>query len=362
MTVALACLAILLLIWVGYPVIVQALAWAVSRPLGGPSGDLPRVTFVLATRAGSEAYLSRVRNAFDTDYPGELLDAVVGLDDGSTDRSGTSERLTVVRGDDPGGKATALNAAVRAARGEILVFSDVAQVFVRSTIPRLVDELRREPALGAVSGLLEVGRGGSGGLMTMYWKWERRLRRNEARLHSTVGVTGAVYAMRRNCWRPLPAGLILDDVYGPMRVVLDGARVGFRADAIATDDRTFDVHQEFSRKVRTLTGVIQLCAWLPATLNPLRNPVWLQFLFHKLLRLATPYLVLVTVVAWVIALVARVPRESAVTLGALLPVAALLLLASRKLRNTLRMGLAMQLAVVRATVNGVRGNWDVWTR
>lgn len=362
MTVALACLAILVLIWVGYPVIVQLLAWVVPRPRAAPSGALPRVTFVLATRSGSDEYLRRIANAFETDYPAELLDAVVGLDAAVTGNTGGGERLTVARGDEPGGKATALNAAVRAARGEILVFSDVAQVFERSTIPRLVEELRRDPGLGAVSGLLDVGRGGSGGLMTLYWKWERWLRRNEALLHSTVGVTGAVYAMRRGCWRPLPAGLILDDVYGPMRIVLDGSRVGFRADAIATDERTFDVQQEFRRKVRTLTGVIQLCAWLPATLVPFRNPIWLQFVFHKLLRLATPYLVLVLLVASAIGVVTRAPREAAVGISALLPVGVLVILASRKLRSTLRMGLAMQLAVVRATVNGVRGNWDVWTR
>ena len=41
--------------------------------------------------------------------------------------------------------------------------------------------------------------------------------------------------------------------------------------------------------VRTLTGVIQVCAWLPGVLNPLRNRIWLQFVFHKLLRLLTPY-------------------------------------------------------------------------
>ena len=52
--------------------------------------------------------------------------------------------------------------------------------------------------------------------------------------------------------------------------------------------------------MRTLTGVLQLCAWLPQTLAPVRNPVWPQFVTHKLLRLLTPYWVLVCVV-WAIA-------------------------------------------------------------
>ena len=42
---------------------------------------------------------------------------------------------------------------------------------------------------------------------------------------STLGATGAIYAVRRALWRPLPADTLLDDVLAPMRVVLAGYRV-----------------------------------------------------------------------------------------------------------------------------------------
>ena len=90
----------------------------------------------------------------------------------------------------------------------------------------------------------------------------------EARIHSAIGVTGAIYAMRRELWAALPQGLILDDLYAPMQVVLRGYRVGFCDAAIATDARRFTPKDEYRRKARTLTGVLQLCAWLPSVLSP----------------------------------------------------------------------------------------------
>ncbi len=74
-----------------------------------------------------------------------------------------------------------------------------------------------------------------------------------------------------------------------MDVALRGYRVVHDDHAHAFDrlpDRTRD---EFSRKVRTLSGCLQLATRLPAVLLPWRNPVWLQFVSHKLLRLLAPW-------------------------------------------------------------------------
>src|SRR5205814_2287338 len=125
------------------------------------------------------------------------------------------------------------------------------------------------------------------------------LRRCEAQVHSCVGVTGAVYAMRRKLWSPLPAGLINDDVYIPMRMVLAGYRIAFADDAHAVETRRPTAQQEYTRKLRTLTGVLQLCAWLPELLVPHRNPIWPQFVIHKLLRLLTPYCLL-GIAVWIL--------------------------------------------------------------
>src|SRR5207245_507799 len=66
------------------------------------------------------------------------------------------------------------------------------------------------------------------GVMTgvgLYWRYEKWLRKQESRLHSTVGVTGAISAVRRELFRTIPQGTILDDVYWPLLVAMQGKRV-----------------------------------------------------------------------------------------------------------------------------------------
>lgn len=370
---AVACAALVVGIWLVYPLTIGLVA-LLTRRGGAFASDapVPHVSVVLATRDADIAIRERVDDLLRTAYPHDRLEVLVALD-ATRD---ASEPLTfaniavpvrVLRGDDPGGKASTLNTAVRAARGDVLVFADTAQRFAPDAIPRLVAALVADQRLGAVSGALQIGTDGRAATAAeLYWRLERWLRREEAKVHSTVGVTGAIYAQRREAWVPLPAGLILDDLYGPMRLVLDGWRVGFCDEAHAIDERRFVTEKEYARKVRTLTGNLQLCAWLPATLIPVRNPIWLQFVCHKLLRLLTPYLVALGLLAAAIALPSLVagmlPRSAMLVLfgiGALVIIGPAV---SRNVRKALFAVVAMQFAVVHATINGLRGRWDVWHR
>ena len=292
----------LAIIWVAYPLIVAAMAAVRSAAANDRAPAPTRVSVVIASSDTAASIRARVADVLLADYPSDLISMVVALDYSSAratlqELAGLDPRVEVVHGDPPGGKASALNAAVRAARGDVLVFTDTAQSFDPRAISELVAALG-DWRLGAVSGYLELERAQRGGTLAhVYWRYERALRGYEARLHSSVGVTGAIYAMRRQLWNPLPAGLILDDVYTPMRLAVAGWRIGFTTRAVAFDERRFTPVQEYHRKVRTLTGVIQLCAWQPAVLDPFRNPIWTQFVAHKLLRLLTPYLALVAVFA-----------------------------------------------------------------
>jgi cellulose synthase/poly-beta-1,6-N-acetylglucosamine synthase-like glycosyltransferase len=371
MTLAVVSVSALLAIWLGYPLVVAALAAVRRERPRGVDGALPTVTVIVATRDDAATVGRRVENALAGDYPPDRLSVVVALDAAGAlatpaQLAALGPRVRVVVGDAPGGKAAALNAGVRAATGEVLVMADTAQTFSIGAIRALVEALG-VPRMGAVSGQLEiVAHGRRRSLGDYYWLLERWLRRNEGRVHSTIGVTGAIYATRARLWTPLPEGLILDDLYVPMRLVLAGHRVGFTAAASAADARVVAASQEYRRKARTLTGVLQLCAWLPGVLNPLRNPVWMQFVFHKLLRLLTPYLVLATLLGLTLAAAEYFGRTFFVAVGAAVLAGALVALArpafGRRVRDLLVWGVAMQGAIVVATVNGVRGRWDVWHR
>jgi biofilm PGA synthesis N-glycosyltransferase PgaC len=366
--IALAALAAILLIWLGYPVAISLVAKVAAKPnVPNSSAAVTRsVSVVLATRDGPDAVKARVANLFETAHPRGLLEIIVALD--ADDSESTPEmlatfdqRVRVVIGDLPGGKASTLNAGVRAATGDIMVMADVAQRFDAQTIPELVTALEDE-RFGAVSGALELGRDGGASPVDLYWRLEKWLRYNESLIHSSVGVTGAVYATRRALWVELPAGTLLDDVYVPMSLVLRGHRVGFSYSAKARDVRTFDSKAEGARKTRTLTGVIQLLGLLPA-IKSSANPIRVQFVMHKLARLTTPLWLAMFVLAGfgvTAILAAQYPLPILVlVVGTTAAVAAVPALRRRAL-HVASWVISLQLATVRAIRNGLRGKWSVW--
>ena len=365
---AIACSA-LLTIWFGYPLTMWLLARALGQPLH-PDREAARrrtVSVVVASRESAGLVVQRVANLLNTAHPAELVEVIVALD--ATGAAATGDdlegdtRVRVIRGDAPGGKAATLNAGVRAATGDILVLADVAQEFNRQTIPALVACLE-DARFGAVSGALTLGRQAHGpNPVHVYWALEKWLRRNESLLHSSIGVTGAVYAVRRALWPPIPAGTILDDVFVPMMLVLGGHRIGFTYDAQAFDIRAFDSSAEGERKARTLTGVLQLLAILPDVLSQ-SNPVRAQFVMHKLARLTTPLFVAVLGLAGVTTVLLTTMRNPRIMLPTLLLSGVAVVVVAPLRRNTLRTMrwiVALQAATLRAISNGVRGRWSVWS-
>jgi len=175
------------------------------------------------------------------------------------------------------------------------VFADARQDFAQDTISRLVSNFS-DPQVGAVSGSLSIdpSKSSIGEGVDAYWKLEKQLRADESRLDSCVGCTGAVYAIRRELFEPIPGDTLLDDVVIPMRISLKKHRVIFDASAIAYDPQTLEPESEKIRKKRTLAGNFQMLFRYPGWLLPWRNRLWWQLISHKYLRIVSPaFLVLV---------------------------------------------------------------------
>jgi len=241
---------------------------------------------------------SRVINLLGQRYPGPL--DIIVVSDGSTDGTRAAlarfaDRITVIELP-RGGKPTALNAGVARAAGEIVVFADARQTFSPDAIRELVSNFD-DPTVGGATGQLildcevspEAADSSIADGVGLYWRYEKWLRRHESRVWSTLGATGAIYALRRELWRPLPSHALLDDVLAPMRVVLAGRRIVFDERAHAFDRVASDGSTESRRKTRTLAGNYQILALEPSLLNPFANPVWTQYVSHKLGRLLVPW-------------------------------------------------------------------------
>jgi cellulose synthase/poly-beta-1,6-N-acetylglucosamine synthase-like glycosyltransferase len=281
-----------------------------QQPHASPDVALPGVTVIVAARNEAPRLRARVANLLASDYPADRLQIIVASDGSTDDPAGAlapyADRVTLLMLP-PRAKAAALNAAVMHATHPILVFADARQRFAPDAIRRLVSHFA-DPAIGAVSGELMLDC--EAGLQTRlprsstigegvgaYWTYEKWIRRHEALVGSTPGVTGAIAAMRRWLWQPLPPDTILDDVLTPMRVVQRGYRVTFDPAARAYDVTAADASTELRRKVRTLAGNVQLVAIDPGLLLPWRNRIWIQFVSHKMARLLVPYALAVLFVA-----------------------------------------------------------------
>jgi len=264
-----------------------------ARPVR-PMPIFPPVSIVIAARNEGTHLEAKLQNLQQLDYPRELVDTLV-VSDGSTDQTTdilanfVDSRVRSIVLPMHCGKAEALNRAIEAAIGDIVVFMDVRQCVATDCIKTLVENFAN-PAVGCVSGALILGEGQETSTRGVgsYWRMEKAIRNWESRAGSSVGATGALYAVRRSLVPHLPTGLILDDVFVPMEVARSGARVIFEPRALAWDNLPSNAKQEFRRKVRTLFGNYQLLCmapWLLTAANPLR----FEFVSHKLFRLAIPF-------------------------------------------------------------------------
>ncbi len=298
---------VILYVYLGYPLLIAAWARLGGKPVRKATGGAatwPSISIVVAARNEASRLPARLANLLALPYPGHR--DIVVVSDGSSDDSVTAvnefarahdldtDVLRVIEVPS-GGKPRALNAGVGAARGEILVFADARQQFGEQTLVELASNFGDE-LVGGVTGelILDCEKAATtdssvGDGVGLYWKYEKWLRRNESAVWSTLGATGAIYALRRRLWQPLPPETLLDDVLAPMTAVLQGYRIVFEERAVAYDRTSQDAAAESRRKTRTLAGNYQILVQQPRLLVPFRNPVWLQYLSHKVGRLLVPW-------------------------------------------------------------------------
>lgn len=281
--------------YLGYPVLLTAAVRFFSRPVQKGHFE-PHVSIVISAFNEERFILRKIENLLQSDYPREKFEIIVGSDGGSdkTDDlvSGhPDERVKFFRFVQNMGKPHVLNGLVAEATGSIIVFTDSRQRFERNTIKELVDNFA-DPEVGCVSGELyfeEVAESGVAKGMDAYWKYEKYLRRQESAIGSMLGATGAIYAIRRRLFEPVPTDILVDDMYIPLNIIRKGYRAVFDGQARAFDLVSSRGGQEFTRKVRTLAGNFQIFKSFKDLMMPFRSPVAWQLISHKLMRLLIPH-------------------------------------------------------------------------
>jgi cellulose synthase/poly-beta-1,6-N-acetylglucosamine synthase-like glycosyltransferase len=286
-----ASVAFLLYVLAGYPL----LLWLMARQkqkARNPVFEPKSVTVLLPVHNGGKWLERKLQSLLQQNYPLERVDVVV-ISDGSTDNTADVARQFSDRGVQlltvpKGGKASALNAGMEIATGEIAFFTDVRQPLERDCLRNLVSRFA-DPQVGAVCGELIILDGETQEELSvgLYWKLEKWIRKQLSATGSLLVVTGCLYAARRALIEPLPPDALGDDIFTPQSILRKGSRVVFEPLAKAYDYPTaLDV--EFRRKVRTLAGLYQY------VLRHGMGPYPFHFFSYKVSRLLMPWALLLT--------------------------------------------------------------------
>ncbi len=303
-------LSLVLYAYVGYPLLLGLFARTLGRRgvhgKVSASGELPTVSLVISAYNEQKWIGKRIADALAQDYPADRLQIVVASD-GSTDQ--TAAIVAAMAAQHPGrvivedcpqrrGKANVLNAVLPTVAGEVVVLSDANTFFDRSAIRKLVRWFGDRQVV-AVCGQLKLvdpatGRNVDG----LYWRYENFLKEREAQLGALLGANGAVYAIRRDSYVPIPSDTIIDDFVIPLLMKLRShGRIVYDVEAVATEETPPLVRDEFRRRARIGAGGFQSLTRLWPLLLPSHGWTCWALLSHKVFRWLAPLFLLVALVA-----------------------------------------------------------------
>lgn len=273
--------------YAGYPVLAFLLSRLAAGRIRKERTDVS-VSVILPVHNERERLEGKLCNLLEEAAALASVEIVV-VDDGSTDgafdalSSDLRASVTCLRFESRCGKAAAVNAGIRRASGDVVVFTDARQMLSEGALEALVANFA-DNDVAAATGALASADGGAEGAFRRY---EEALRRWESAWGSPAGATGALYAVRRSALAEIPEETILDDLVIPLAAARLG-RFVYDGDARAIE-ATQDGRAIRGRRLRTLAGNWQI------VFHPVRYRRIFSFrtiaplLCHKFLRLIFPF-------------------------------------------------------------------------
>ena len=297
-----ACMAVIVYTYLGYPalLIVVRGVFRKNRKRNHGMDELPYVDILVAAYNEEKVISRKVKNCLDLDYPTDKLTIWV-VSDGSKDSTNEIVRQYASQGKrvhlvelERTGKAGAINKAILSLTGNVTVFSDANTEFEPHAVKILVKHFQ-DKAVGCVCGrLIYRNPGGviSGKGESMYWRYETMLKKLESSFGYVCGANGAIYAIRRELFEPLPQRTINDDFTISMKIVRKGYQCLYEENALAYEEIAPTMQSEFRRHVRDGAGHYIAVTHLLGLLNPFLGLRSFFYWSHRILRWAVPFILI----------------------------------------------------------------------
>ncbi len=295
---------IIFYVYIGYPLIIYIVAAINQKTVKKDDNFEPTVSLVISAYNEEEVIEEKIKNCLSLDYPRHRLEMII-FSDASTDQTSDiiskfeKDGIKLLQLTERRGKTAGQNMAVAEATGEIIVFSD-ANAFYRQDAIRKIVRNFNDPSVGCVCGeLIYFNENESliGDAESVYWDYEKFIKRKEDRAASILGANGSIYAVRKELFVTL-ADEIISDFIEPFKIIEQGYRVVYEPYAYSFEQSTTNFIEEYHRKKRIINRSLYSLMYFKSFLNPSKYPLLsFQLISHKILRWLIPfYLVIIFVV------------------------------------------------------------------
>jgi cellulose synthase/poly-beta-1,6-N-acetylglucosamine synthase-like glycosyltransferase len=281
----------------GYGLFLALLRRVQGDPPVAPGGDIgtPTVSLIVAAYREEAVIAGKVANALALDWPRDRLQVIVAVDGGAAaGADATAERARAAGADlvlalPRGGKVRAQDAAVAAASGELLAFSDANALWERGALGALLAPFA-DARVGYVCGQVRFVNDEGTNQEGLYWRYEMWLRAHESALASVTAGNGAIYAVRRTAYMHVDA-VMGHDLSFPFGIVKRGLRAVYAPAARATEKMVPSIEGEGARKRRMMSHAWPIVL-RGGMLSPRGYPPLyaLMIASHRILRYASPLL------------------------------------------------------------------------
>lgn len=281
---------IVIYVYLFYPLILLAISqFGKKNQLEQKLPAMPRVTLFIPVYNEEDIISQKIKNSLSLNYPQDLLEIVV-VSDASTDNTTDILNPYIAKGikifvnERNEGKNVLINKYVQKTMGDIIVFTDANSMFSADSINNIVRWFSN-PRIGCVGGRLVYQKGKSSTAKGegFYFKYENLIRKLEGRKGHMVGANGAIYAIRRELFIPVPSH-VPNDFFHPLSVLKRDYFSVFDENAVAFEKPTESGKEEFDRRVRIVSRSIGALIEVNRQFGVFKGRGWFNIISHKILR------------------------------------------------------------------------------
>lgn len=273
----------------------------------------PTVSFIIAAYNEEKVIEKRIQNIAALEYDFDKIEVLIGSDnsnDNTNEILNSNKQkyswLKVFLFNERKGKAGIINELINHAKNEIIVFTDANTIFQTNSLKELVKDFSDEKIGGVCGKLILIENENSineSNEESKYWRYENLIKRAEGEAGMSFSANGGIFAIRKNLFEKIPTQKpVTDDLFISLSVVQKGYKFNFCENAIAYEEVSKDVKDEFNRKVRFSATNFQTLIYFKEILFGKNYLLTYAFFSHKVTRWFLPtILILLFISSWILA-------------------------------------------------------------